>query len=325
MTPNKNRLGRGLGNLISGGKSAPAAAVATPDNAPPAPAKPSAPVVKAAPAAPIVPPPTLPPGGLAGYQEIVITNIEPSRHQPRRTFDEPNLRELADSIRSEGLLQPIVVRKVGDKFQLIAGERRWRACQLLGLKTIAARVVEASDVSAAVMTMIENLQRTDLNPVEEALGYASLLRDFSLTQDSIAERVGKARATITNSLRLLALDREVQGYVSKGLISTGHAKILLGLADEAQRVVLARQALEKNWSVRELEQQARSIKQETLVRAGGRSVAAAESTAIRDVEKRLAAKLNTRVSLKHTPKHGRIVIEYFGNEDLQRILEQFGI
>lgn len=310
MSTTKNRLGRGLGNLIAAGKGTP---VNSPSETLPS-TPPTSPKIASA-----------PPGGLAGYSEISITAVEPSRHQPRRTFEEAALRELADSIRSEGLLQPIVVRKVGEKYQLIAGERRWRACQLLGLKTVPARVVEASDASAAVMTMIENLQRTDLNPVEEALGYASLVRDFSLTQEGIAERVGKARATVTNAMRLLTLDREVQGYLAKGLLSTGHAKVLLGLVEDASRVLLARRAIEDGWSVRELEIQSRRLKQETTVRAGGRTGPEAESTAIRDVEKRLAAKLNTRVSLKHTPKHGRIVIEYFGNEDLQRILEHLGV
>ncbi len=318
MTTPKNRLGRGLGNLIAGGKSAPAAKA---PEAPPQPAEPKLPPVPK----PAVAPVAAPAPGLTGYREIAVLAIEPSLHQPRRTFDDAALKELADSIRSEGLLQPIVVRAVGDKFHLIAGERRLRACRLLGLKTIAARVVEASDASAAVMTLIENLQRADLNPIDEALGYASLLRDFSLTQESVAERVGKARATITNSLRLLALDREVQGYVAKGLLSTGHAKVLLGMADEAQRVLLARRGIEEGWSVRDLEHHARRLKTETTVRAGGRTGPEADATAIRDVEKRLATRLNTRVSLKHTPKHGRIVIEYFGNEDLQRILERLGV
>ncbi len=316
MSTTKNRLGRGLGNLIAGGKSTPAAK--PPEAPPPAPPAKTPPPPKpaAAPAAT---------AGLAGYSDILIAAVEPSRHQPRRTFDDVALKELADSIRSEGLLQPIVVRMVGDKFHLIAGERRLRACRLLGQKTIAARVVEASDASAAVMTLIENLQRADLNPIDEALGFASLLRDFSLTQESVAERVGKARVTITNSLRLLALDREVQGYIAKGLLSTGHAKVLLGVADEAQRILLARRCLEDGWSVRELEQQSRRLKAETTVRSSGRGGPEAETTAIRDVEKRLAARLNTRVSLKHSPKHGRIVIEYFGNEDLQRILEHLGV
>jgi ParB family chromosome partitioning protein len=175
------------------------------------------------------------------------------------------------------------------------------------------------------MAMIENLQRADLNPIEEALGYASLLRDFSLTQEAIAERVGKARTTVANALRLLALEREVQGYLAKGLLSTGHAKVLLGLADEAQRVVLARRSLEDGWSVRELERQARKLKAATTVRQPAQAGSEAELNALRDVEKRIAAKLNTRVALKHTPKHGRIVIEYFGNEDLQRILERIGV
>ncbi len=318
MSITKNRLGRGLGNLIAGGKSA------APTNPPDAPLSVTPAPAPAHTVAPIAAPP--PVTGLAGYSEIAIATVEPSRHQPRRSFDEAALRELADSIRSEGLLQPVVVRKVGDKYQLIAGERRWRACQLLGLKTVTARVVEASDASAAVMTMIENLQRADLNPVEEALGYASLIRDFALTQEAIAERVGKARATITNALRLLSLEREVQGYLAKGLLSTGHAKVLLGLADEASRALLARRAIEDGWSVRDLEHHARQHKQDaTKTRRTGHNGPEAESTAIRDVEKRLAAKLNTRVSLKHSPKHGRIVIEYFGNEDLQRILEFLGV
>lgn len=306
--PNKNRLGRGLGNLIAGGKTTP----------PAAPASAAAPGSKTAPEAKA-------PGGLAGFIEISIATIEPNKHQPRRSFDEASLRELADSIRSEGLMQPVIVRALGGKYQLIAGERRLRACQLLGLKVIPARVIEAGDASSAVMALIENLQRADLNPIEEALGYASLLHDFTLTQESVAERVGKARTSVTNALRLLALDREIQGFIAKGLLSTGHAKVLLGIADETQRALLARRSIEHGWSVRELEHATRKLKAETTVRAAGRSGPAAENTAIRDVEKRLATKLNTRVSLKHTLKHGRIVIEYFGNEDLQRILEKIGV
>ncbi len=300
-SPNKNRLGRGLGNLIAGGKSSPA-----PEKAAPVPTAPKA-EAKTAPT-------------LAGFAEISLATIEPNKHQPRRHFDEAALRELADSIRSEGLLQPVIVRASGAKFELIAGERRFRACQLLGLKVIPARVLDAGDASSAVMALIENLQRADLNPIEEALGYASLLQDFTLTQESVAERVGKARATVANSLRLLALDREVQGYIGKGLLSTGHAKVLLGLADEAQRTILARRCVEEGWSVRELERHSRKLKAETTVRSTGRTGPEAENTAIRDVEKRIASKLNTRVALKHTAKHGRIIIEYFGNEDLQRIL-----
>jgi ParB family chromosome partitioning protein len=169
------------------------------------------------------------------------------------------------------------------------------------------------------------LQRRDLNPIEEALGYASLLRDFALTQEAAAERVGKGRATLANALRLLALDREIQGYLARGLLSAGHAKVLLAVEEETPRLLLARRSLEEGWSVRELEQQMRRLKADSTVKARGRSAPETESTVIRDLEKRLATKLNTRVSLQHRPKHGRIVIEYFGNEDLQRILDRLGV
>ncbi len=230
-----------------------------------------------------------------------------------------------NGIRSEGLMQPIVVRKVGEKFQLIAGERRWRACQLLNLKVIVARIVEASDVSSAVMTMIENLQRADLNPIEEAVGYASLVRDFSLTQDAVAERVGKARATITNALRLLGLEREVQGYLAKGLLSSGHAKVLC-LGWPMKRSVCCwpaglwrRAGVCANSNARPA---GPSRRRRFAPVAGWPRRRRPRPSSMS--KKRLAAKLNTRVSLKHTPKRGRIVIEYFGNEDLQRILETPG-
>lgn len=208
MPSSKNRLGRGLGNLIAGGRTAPEKKAEAEAGA----GKGAVPVT----------PSSVP--GLAGFLEIAVTAVEPSKYQPRREFDPEALRELADSIRSEGLLQPIVVRQAGAKFQLIAGERRWRACQMLGLRMIPARVVEAGDASAAVMGLIENLQRADLNPIEEALGYASLLRDFSLTQEAVAERVGKGRATVANALRLLALDREIQGIWRRGCCRQGRRR-----------------------------------------------------------------------------------------------------
>ncbi len=312
MSTSKNRLGRGLGNLIAGGRPAGEKKPVAPAPTPAAPRPP----------APVAPSPAT---GLAGFLEISVTAIEPGKYQPRREFDADALRELAESIRSEGLLQPIVVRPVGGKYQLLAGERRWRACQMVGLKMIPARVVDAGDASAAVISLIENLQRQDLNPIEEALGYASLLRDFGLTQEAVAERVGKGRPTVANALRLLALERELQGFVAKGLLSTGHAKVLLALGEEPQRLLLARRCIEDGWSVRDLERHARKLKAEGTVKTRGHTTPETETTIVRDLEKRLTARLNTRVSLKHTPKHGRIVIEYFGNEDLQRILDRLGV
>lgn len=316
MASRKTGLGRGLGNLISGGISKPAAKKAATKTTAPSNAKTQEPAEPA----PLVTPDT-------GLLELPIGMLEPNPHQPRRDFDEEHLKELADSIASEGLLQPVVARKVGDKYQLIAGERRWRACQSLGLKTLPVRVIKASDASSASLSLIENLQREGLNPIEEALGYTSLMRDFDLTQELVAQRVGKGRATIANSMRLLALGKEVQGFLRKGLISTGHAKVILGLSDSAQQTVLARRIVESGCSVREAERLAKQVKDDrgqTAARAG-KSRPPSEEAAINEIESKLTHRFKTRTSVKHGHKKGKIVIEYFGNEDLARILEEMGI
>jgi ParB family chromosome partitioning protein len=316
----KSRLGRGLGGLIAAAKPAASSAPAHPVDAHPAPHAPSAaPAAAAAPA----------PAGAPGYQEVPVHVIEPSPYQARREITPEQLSELAESIRSEGLLQPVVVRKAGEKYQLIAGERRWRAFQLLKIKTIPARIVEASNASSAALGLIENLQREGLNPIEEAHGYASLIRDFDLTQETAAERVGKGRASVANALRLLGLDAELQGYVAKNLITVGHAKVLLGIEDPAQRTVLARRIIEEGLSVRVTEKLAVSAK------AGGGSgvarsarpsaLSASDAAAVAGIEKKLTSHLGARVALMHTPKKGKIVIEYRGNEDLQRLLEKLGV
>lgn len=255
--------------------------------------------------------------------------VEPSPYQARREIPPEQLSELAESIRAEGLLQPIVVRKTGEKFQLIAGERRWRAFQQLKIKAIPARIVEASNASSAALGLIENLQREGLNPIEEAHGYASLIRDFDLTQENAAERVGKGRASVANSLRLLALDAEIQGYVAKNLLSVGHAKVLLGVEDAAQRMVLARRIIEEGLSVRVTEKLAASAKSggNTGAPATHRATALTpkDAATVAGIEKKLTSHLGARVALMHTPKKGKIVIEYRGNEDLQRLLEKLGV
>lgn len=316
MAVPKSRLGRGLGGLISNATPAAAKAEAKAATAP-ASSSSGAAQAAAAPAAP-------------GFQEIAVSAVEPSPYQARREISPDQLNELAESIRSEGLLQPIVVRKQGDKFQLIAGERRWRAFQLLKIKTIPARVVEASNASSAALGLIENLQREGLNPIEEAYGYASLIRDFDLTQESAAERVGRGRATVANALRLLSLDGELQGYLAKGLLSVGHAKVLLGIEDHAQRAVLARRVIEEGLSVRGTEKlvlnhKASPTSASVSPVAGGRTVPPMEAAAIASIEKKLTSHLGARVAVKHTPKRGKIVIQYSGNDDLQRLLEKIGI
>ncbi|MDX2188174.1 MAG: ParB/RepB/Spo0J family partition protein [Opitutaceae bacterium] len=312
MAAPKSRLGRGLGGLIAN------AAPAKKEEPKPAPKAEAAPT-------PSVPPP---PPGAPGFQEILVSAIVPSPYQARRDIAPEQLQELAESIRSEGLLQPVVVRKDGEKYQLIAGERRWRAFQLLKIKAIPARVVEASNASSAALGLIENLQREGLNPIEEAFGYASLIRDFDLTQEAASERVGKSRASVANSLRLLGLDPETQGYLGKGLISVGHAKVLLGVEEAGQRALLARRVIEEGLSVRATEKLVQSKKLSapaTKPTSSGKTPSAIEAQAVASIEKKLTSKFGARVALQHTPKKGKIVIEYSGNDDLHRILETLGI
>jgi ParB family chromosome partitioning protein len=189
--------------------------------------------------------------------------------------------------------------------------------------------VEASNASAAAIGLIENLQREGLNPIEEAHGFASLIRDFDLTQENAAERVGKGRASVANSLRLLSLDADIQGYLAKNLISVGHAKVLLGVEDAASRTLLSRRIIEEGLSVRATEKLAGAAKGVDPARTGNRPArrasSAKDAAAVAGIEKKLTSHLGARVAIFHTPKKGRIVIEYRGNEDLQRLLEKFGV
>lgn len=299
-TPPKKSLGRGLGSLIGGGvvkPVAPAAASAAPVAATPAPVAP----------------------GLL-LQELPLTAIVPNPRQPRRDFDDAQVKELADSIRSEGLMQPIVVRKVKDGYELIAGERRFRAFKLIGQKTITARILEASDASSAVLALIENLQRADLNPIDEALGFASLMRDFSLTQESVADRLGKPRATIANSVRLLALDNEIQAYLRKGQLSAGHAKALLGIEAPSHRALVARLILEKGLSVRATEAEVRKLAA-TKKTEHKKTV----QTVVADVQKRLASHFATPVTVVRKGTKGSISIPFSSDDELARLLEKIGV
>ncbi len=262
-----------------------------------------------------------------GFMEVAIGLVDPSPYQMRREFDESGLQELAESIRSEGLINPITVRRKDQRFELIAGERRFRACKLIALKTVTARVIEAADTSAAVMALIENLQRQDLNPIDEALGYASLMEDFKLTQEAVAERIGKGRANVANYMRLLRLNKECQGYVSKNLLSFGHARALLGIEGQDQQTLLARRIIEAGMSVRDTEAQVNRWKSQSGKTTPNRTAkqAEAENAVVKSIEQKIASHFNTIVQLKHTPKKGTLTIEYYGNDDLQRILEKLGI
>ena len=258
-----------------------------------------------------------------------IDTIERSRFQPRTEFDPEQLRELADSVKQRGVIQPLLVRPLGatagaNRNELIAGERRWRAAREAGLTTIPAIVREANDQEALEIALIENLQREDLNAVEEARAYEQLSTQFKLTQEQIAEKVGRSRAAVANSMRLLGLPGEVQSWIADNRLSVGHAKAILGLANPAEQRLVAERVLKRNLTVRETEQLVEQLKGEAKVRArtlGG----VAKSTHVLAVEERLQQKLGTHVSVHHGKKKGRIEIEYYGNDDLARLLGILGI
>lgn len=264
-------------------------------------------------------------GDRESVQELDVNLIAPNPRQPRKVFDEGKLEELASSIREHGIVQPIVVRPLGGRYEIVAGERRWRAAKLAGLQRIPALVKEFSEVQMMEIALIENLQREDLNPLEEAEAYKLLMEECSLTQEELARRLGKSRPQISNTLRLLQLAEPVQEEVRAGRLSVGHAKVLLSVAAEEEQVALARRVAAEGLSVRELEEVLRP-KQEAAGR-GGRPRRQKESVLppeLRDVERRLRERLGTPVKLEMKDGKGRIEITFFGEEGLERVLECLG-
>lgn len=262
-----------------------------------------------------------------GGREIELERVRPNSGQPRKHIDPEKLEELAASIREHGVVQPVVVRPSGDGFELVAGERRWRAAKLAGLRTIPAVVRDLSESQVMEIALIENLQREDLNPIEEARAYRRLIEEFGLTQDELARRLGKSRPQIANTLRLLNLHPEVQEQVFRGEVSMGHAKVLLSLESAAVQAELARRVAQRKLSVRETEEAAKAL---ARPRPGGmgrardgaeRSIAAAHSADIAEVEATLRAKLGTPVSIVCGSPKGRIEIAFFGEEDLVRVTD----
>lgn len=255
-----------------------------------------------------------------GVLELPIAKVEPRDNQPRTVFDEEALAELAESIREYGVIQPVTVRKLDSGYyQLIAGERRWRAARLAGLSEIPARVIEADDKLTTELALVENLQREDLNPVEEAQGYRTLMEEYGLTQDEAAQRVGKSRPAVANALRLLSLAPEVLQFVEQGLLSAGHARALVTVKPEELQIDAARQVMKNGLSVRRTEELAKR-----LMRAPKPEVE--DGGAIRvdyaaEVTRRLERALGRRVLLSENGKKGRIVLEYYGADDRERLIE----
>lgn len=254
---------------------------------------------------------------------VKITMVEPNRKQPRKNFDEDALQELSDSIKQFGLLQPILVQDRKDHYEIIAGERRWRAAKLAGLKEIPVIVRDYSDQEIMEISLIENIQREDLNPIEEAQAYKRLLTEFNLKQDEVAERVSKSRAAVTNSIRLLKLSDEVQQMVIDDMISTGHARTLLAVEDKDEQYNLAQRIFDEKLSVRDVEKLVKNLhKPEKLPKKTDNKTMEA---IYQDIEEKLKQKLSTKVIVTSKGEGaGKIEIEFYNNEDLDRILDMIG-
>jgi len=260
--------------------------------------------------------------------QIQLASIVPSALQPRKNFRREALQELVDSIRQHGIIQPLIARQSGARFELIAGERRFRAAQEIGLITVPAIIRTASDLEVLELSLIENLQRADLNPIEEAQGYARLANEFSLRQEDIALKVGRSRAAVTNALRLLDLHPQVQIWLTQNLISVGHAKVLLALKVPDEQLLAAETVLRRNATVRSTERMvARLLGIGRGRRKARRAVSesGATATAVEDLQNRLQQHLATHVTIHHGDKRGRIEIEYYGTDDLQRVVNALGL
>ncbi len=289
----KSALGKGLGALIA--------------------AHPSAPV------------PASPDAG-ERIQQVNLESISPSPLQPRKEFAPDALQELVESIRQHGIIQPLVVRAVNGRYELIAGERRWRAAQQVGLTQVPVIVREANDLEVLEISLIENLQRADLSPIEEAHGYARLAGEFGMRQEEIAQKVGRSRAAVANALRLLDLHPQVQTWLTQDLISVGHAKVLLGLKSQPEQLAFAETVLRRSATVRSTERMvARHLNGDGTRRRRRKALLSVNAAAIDHLQSRLQEHLGTRVILHHGEKQGRIEIEYYGSDDLQRILQLLGL
>lgn len=252
-----------------------------------------------------------------------ITKVEPNREQPRRKFDEDALLELAESIKQFGVLQPLLVQEKDDYYEIIAGERRWRAAKLAGVKKIPVIIKKLTAQEIMEISLIENIQREDLNPIEEAMAYKRLLTEFNLKQDEVAERVSKSRTAVTNAMRLLKLNDKVQQMVIDEMLTTGHARALLGIDDQEKQYVLAQKIFDEKLSVRDTEKLVKSIQNEKKNRTNVRKEIDPKLEAIyHDLEEQMKGILGTKVSINHKDEEkGKVEIEYYSQDELDRIID----
>ncbi|MDO4615500.1 MAG: ParB/RepB/Spo0J family partition protein [Lachnospiraceae bacterium] len=256
-----------------------------------------------------------------GLQVLRLSEIEPNRKQPRKNFDEDALLELSESIRLHGVIQPLVVQKKSDHYEIIAGERRWRAAKQAGLKEVPVVVKDYSDLEVMEISLIENIQREDLNPIEEAMAYRRLLDEYKLKQDEVAEKVSKSRTAVTNSVRLLKLDERVQQMLVDEMISTGHARCILGVDDKDQQYAIACRIFDEKLSVRDVEKLMKKLTQPKREKGEPEKD---QSFIYQDLEEKLKQVLGTKVTIDHKKNHkGKIAIEYYSDAELERIIELF--
>jgi ParB family transcriptional regulator, chromosome partitioning protein len=301
----KPALGRGLGALLGG--SPPAGKPVSPGPAAPAPA-----------AAPV-----LEPG--ERVQNVPLGRIRPCSLQPRKKFSDEALRELADSIREQGIVQPLIVREIAGGLELIAGERRWRASQLLGLAEVPVIVRKADDRAVLELALIENLQRENLNPMEAAHGYSQLVEQFQLKQEEVATKVGKSRAAVANALRLLKLSPPIQDAIRDGLLSVGHAKAILGLPNERQQKITADRVLKDGLNVRQTEALINRLQSRAVTGKSSGAAPLVHDANVSELENRLRERFGTKVRLKYSQGKGSIDIAFFSDDDLERILQIVGV
>ena len=260
--------------------------------------------------------------GMSQSRELLIDEISPNRFQPRKYFDDDKLEELVKSISENGILQPIVVQKAVNGYELVVGERRWRASKKAGLKKIPAVIREVSDAQALELAIIENIHRQDLNPIEEAEAYARLADDFALTQEMIAKKVGKSRTAVANILRLLKLPRSIKEDMISGKLSMGHARALLGLEEARQAQALCKEIFKEDLTVRQTESRVNKLKQ--LAPTKPASPADKKNIFFKDLEKELERKLGTKVEISPKKKGGKLVVTYYSDDDLERIRNLIG-
>lgn len=311
----KPALGRGLGALLGG----------SPAIAKPAPVAPS-PITESTntthTAVPATPPPA--PVSRDAVRRVPVSQVKPCSFQPRKDFPPEALQELAASIKEQGIVQPLIVRPQGGNFELIAGERRWRAAQLAGLTEVPVIVREADDRAVLELALIENLQRENLNAIEEALGYAQLVSQFQLTQELVATKVGKSRAVVANALRLLKLPGEVQTFIRDGRLSVGHAKVILGLANPLQQSEAAERVIKEGLNVRQAEGLVAKLTTKGETKKATKTPLPTDAH-VTNMENKIREKLGTKVSLRYKDGKGALEISFFSDAELEGVLQALGV